>query len=227
MAKETSVALIVKKGALERECNADYSNHYSITREQALEALISEIKPDDIVVSTTGKLSRELFEIRERRKSGHSQDFLTVGSMGHASMIALGIALEKPDKTVWCLDGDGAAVMHMGSMEVLAQTGCTNLMHVVFNNGAHETVGGMPVAYGRTDFEQVARAMGYTNCLSIDSLIGISDAIQELFSKQGTKFLEIKVANGARTNLGRPTLSPIENRNTFMQKLTGAEGDYI
>ena len=216
LAEEKSVAFIVRKGAFTRAGKVDYSNSNTMTRETALETLIKQTGEDEIIVSTTGKLSRELFEIRERLGQGHEHDFLTVGSMGHASMIAMGIALEKPNRTVWCLDGDGAAVMHMGSMEIVATTGCTNMVHVVFNNGAHETVGGMPVAYGKTNFHAIAKAMGYKISKSAGSEKEIEQAINEFKLEVGTRFLEIKVANGARENLGRPTTTPVENKKILM-----------
>lgn len=219
LAEEKSVAFVVRKGALTREGKVDYSNSNTTTREAALEALLKQTGEDDIIVSTTGKLSRELFEIRERLGQGHERDFLTVGSMGHASMIAMGIALEKPARTVWCLDGDGAALMHLGSMEIVATTECKNMIHVIFNNGTHETVGGMPVAYGKTDFPATAKAMGYGICKSASSEDEIEETISELRAEACTGFLEIKVANGARGDLGRPTTTPIENKEVLMRKM--------
>lgn len=131
----------------------------------------------DIFVSTTGKLSRELFEIRQGLGQGHARDFLTVGSMGHASMIALGIALAKPERRVWCLDGDGAALMHMGHLGVIAKKAPRNLIHVIMNNGAHETVGGMPVAEGVMRFAPLARDAGYPAVFTADTLPGLQEAL--------------------------------------------------
>ncbi len=156
-----SIAFLVKKGGLHGQKKGGYGNPYKMTREEAIEIMIKEGGRKDIFVSKTGKASRELYEIREKIKEGHEKDFLTVGSMGHASMIALGIAMEKKERTVWCLDGDGAALMHLGSMAVAAAQRCTNLIHVVLNNKAHETVGGMPVNHGSLDFKKIGEAAGY------------------------------------------------------------------
>ena len=150
-------ALVIRKGALTTACRPKYANAYTVTREQAVGLIARMAGERDIFVSTTGKLSRELFEIRQGLGQGHARDFLTVGSMGHASMIALGIALAKPERRVWCLDGDGAALMHMGHLGVIAKKAPRNLIHVIMNNGAHETVGGMPVAEGVMRFAPLAR----------------------------------------------------------------------
>ncbi len=138
-------ALVVRKGALKSDANPRYGNDFAMTREAVAEQILLAADPLDVIVSTTGKLSREIFEIRERSGQDHARDFLTVGSMGHASMIALRIAQEKPDRRVWCLDGDGAMLMHLGALEIIGRAAPDNLLHVVFNNQAHETVGGMPV----------------------------------------------------------------------------------
>ncbi len=214
-------ALLVRKGALLSSAKPAYGNSYTLSREEAAEHLLSLTEERDIIVSTTGKLSREIFEIRERHLSGHGRDFLTVGSMGHASMIALGIAREKKDRRVWCLDGDGAMLMHLGALEVIGQAAPKNLIHVVFLNGAHETVGGMPVCAASPDFCSLAISSGYRAALSSDSKDGISHALSSLKSSEGPCLLEIKCACGARKDLGRPTTAPEQNRDDFMAFLKG------
>ena len=144
-----TVAFVVKKGTFQSECKPHYGNEFVLTRESAVAKILAFSDPEDVFICTTGKLSREVFELRESRKEGHSHDFLTVGSMGHASMIALQIAVEKPDRKVWCLDGDGASLMHLGALPLIGRKRPGNLFHVVINNGAHDTVGGMPVCSGR------------------------------------------------------------------------------
>ena len=214
-----SCAFIVKKGALTAEKKAVYQNKNEMTREHALEVIAEHTGNSDVFVSTTGKASRELFEIRERLSQGHARDFLTVGSMGHASMIAMGIALEKKDRRVWCIDGDGAAIMHLGSMAVAAGTKCENMVHVILNNGAHETVGGMPVDYGMADFCKIAKAVGYTECVRVSKEEELIQVLREIPEKKGTKLIEVMVALSAREDLGRPTTTPIENKNAFMDFL--------
>ncbi len=209
-------ALVVRKGALTTEARPAYGNGFLLTRESAAEHLLSLAGDRDIFVSTTGKLSREIFEIRERKNQGHARDFLTVGSMGHASMIALGIAREKPDRRVFCLDGDGALLMHLGAMEVISQAAPPNLFHVLFNNGAHETVGGMPVCRAGADFCSLARVSGYISAESAAAPEEITAALSRLEKAGGPCLLEIRCACGARKDLGRPTTTPRQNRDDFM-----------
>lgn len=220
-----SVAFIVRKNAFEAASSPCYGNDNLMRREDAIRIIVEHAGNDDIFVSTTGKTSRELFEIRERMNCGHERDFLTVGSMGHASMIALGIALETPDKRVWCLDGDGAMLMHMGSMLILAKTGCRNLVHVLFNNGAHESVGGMPVAYGKADFCSLAEAAGYDICLKASSYSELEEVLKTVIKINETCFIEVFVALGSREDLGRPTVAPRENKTALMNFLS--EGKHI
>ena len=154
------VAFVIRKGALTFDGTVAYKNNNAMVREDIV-SHIARAAGDDPIVSTTGKASRELFEIREAAGQNHERDFLTVGSMGHASSIALGVALNKPEQKVWCIDGDGAALMHMGAMAVIGAQKPANLVHIVINNAAHETVGGMPTVAGTADLVGVAKACGY------------------------------------------------------------------
>ena len=213
-------ALVVRKGALESDCRPVYGNQYHMTRERAAGVILSASGKDDVFVSTTGKLSREIFELRESRGEDHSRDFLTVGSMGHAAMIALRIAVEKPDKKVWCLDGDGAALMHLGALPVIAKRHPANLIHVIINNGAHETVGGMPVCSGSLNIPALASAAGYPSVFSVESEEELSALLQNSLSAvSGPVLIEVRCACGSRADLGRPTTTPEENRNAFMSFL--------
>ena len=216
-----TAAVVVRKGALQTDAKPDYSNGNILLREMAAEVILSILPEDAVVVSTTGKLSREIFEIRERRGEGHQRDFLTVGSMGHASMIALGIAREKPDRPVWCLDGDGAFLMHMGTLPVIANSGVKNFVHVVIDNGAHETVGGMPVCSGTLKLGAVALASGYKQAMEISTKEELEQQVFSLCSGSlsGPSLLAVRCACGAREDLGRPTTTPIQNRDAFMSFL--------
>lgn len=216
MAEGRVAAVVVRKGALSYSARPDYRNDRSMTREAAAEVIVREAGARDIFVSTTGKLSRELFEIRERLGQGHEKDFLTVGSMGHAGMIALAIALAKPERRVWCLDGDGAALMHLGALPVIAQRSPANLIHVVINNAAHETVGGMPVCEGALDVSAMARAAGYPTILRADSPETLADALKTAQTCGQLSLVEVLCANGARADLGRPTTTPQQNRDALM-----------
>lgn len=212
------VAFVVRKGALSFDEKVKYQNDYVLTREEAIRHIVSASKTDPIV-STTGKASRELFEIREANREGHGCDFLTVGSMGHSSSIALGIALQKPETTVWCIDGDGAVLMHMGSMAVLGNQKPKNLIHVVINNGAHETVGGMPTVAGGADLVGIAKACGYPYAVRVADETALDKELLAAKNRGELSFVEIKCAIGSRVDLGRPTTTPVENKKKIMAHL--------
>lgn len=203
------VALIVQKGLFEtyalKNKNPDVAK---VKREAVIEKLLKSFPKNAVIVSTTGMISREVYEARERLRlevefengSCHSRDFLTVGSMGHASQIALGIAKAQPKRPVICLDGDGASIMQMGNMAIVGQSGAANLTHIVLNNAAHDSVGGQPTVGGAIDLKKIAAACGYNK-------------------KGAPKFKEIKVAKGARVDLGRPKEPPQVNKKLFMKTL--------
>ena len=195
-------------------------NDLTMSREEAIRAVAASIGEKDCIVSTTGMISRELFEYRTAMNQGHERDFLTVGSMGHASQIALGIALEKKDRKVWCFDGDGATIMHMGSMAIVASRKPENYIHVVFNNGAHDSVGGQPTVGLKIDLPAVAKAVGYAQTYSTDNMESLSSILRQISKAgQGPVLLEVKVKKGNRKDLGRPTTTPIENKEALMDFL--------
>ena len=214
-------ALVVRKGALAYRGHTKYGVPHQVKREDAIERIVQAAK-DDLIVSTTGKISRELFELRTYKGQGHFRDFLTVGSMGHSSSIALGIALQQPDFRVWCLDGDGAALMHMGSMALIGTSRPDNFVHVVLNNEAHESVGGMPTAAGQIDLPGVARACGYPAAASVSTLTELEKELDMVKNKRQLTFLEIQCSLESRTDLGRPDIAPIENKRAFMDHIRGA-----
>ena len=191
----------------------------SLSREEAIQIVAAALGEKDVIVSTTGMISRELFEYRAAQNQGHERDFLTVGSMGHASQIALGIALEKPDRRVWCFDGDGASIMHMGSMAIVGSKAPKNYVHVVFNNGAHDSVGGQPTVGLSIDLPAIAKAVGYKHVYSVDNKEELerllASCIKPLIS-EGAAFIEVKVKKGNRKDLGRPTTTPIQNKEALM-----------
>ena len=214
-------AIIVKKGSLTYP-ETLYQNSNSLKREEAIEAIVTSAG-EDIIVSTTGKTSRELFEIRERNQLSHAYDFLTVGSMGHSSSIALGIALNKPEKTVWCVDGDGAVLMHMGSMAVIGAKKPENLIHVVINNGSHESVGGMPTVADTVNLPEIATACNYSSVFSVSSKEELEEVLLSLAEQLKPVFIEVKSAIGSRSDLGRPTTTPVENKTALMAYLQETE----
>lgn len=216
--KGKDVAFIIKKGALTADAAITYKNDNGICREDAIRHIV-DVSGDDPIVSTTGKISRELFELREANGQSHKYDFLTVGSMGHSSSIALGIALNKPKTRVWCIDGDGAAIMHMGAMAVIGSTSPPNMIHIVLNNGAHESVGGMPTVANDIDFASVAKACGYKSAVCVDTLDKLDAELSEAKKRNSLSFIEVKCAIGSRADLGRPTTSALANKSGFMRYL--------
>jgi len=210
-------AIVVKKGSFsEYKLKKDETANLPLFREDAIKIIVDNLNDSDIIVTTTGVASRELFEYREELKQGHEKDFLTVGGMGHANQIALGIALQKPNRRVFCLDGDGAALMHMGSMAINGNIECDNFKHIIFNNGAHDSVGGQPTVGYTTDFQSIAKASGYNLVLQAETNEEIVKYIEDLKALEGKVFLEVKVKKGFRKDLGRPTTTPKENKQNLM-----------
>lgn len=189
------------------------------TRSEAVDAVIRALEPHDLVVSTTGMTSREVFAIRERHGQSHANDFLTVGSMGHASQIALGIAGQVGSRQVVCIDGDGAVLMHMGSLAIIGTQRPPNLKHIVINNGAHDSVGGQPTAARSIDLAAVARACGYRSAASVADAGALEAALGRLRGETGPALLEVRVGSHPHTDAGRPTTSPVDNKHAFMQAI--------
>ena len=191
-------------------------NDLTMTREEAIQKVAASIEVSACIVSTTGMISRELFEARTAWNQGHERDFLTVGSMGHASQIALGIALQKPERKVYCFDGDGASLMHMGNMAITASMNCKNYVHVVFNNGAHDSVGGQPTVGLKIDLCGVAKAVGYKAIYSVDIMEQLEAILPEVKNAEGPILLQVCVKKGNRKDLGRPTTTPVQNKEALM-----------
>lgn len=214
-------ALVIEKDTFE-----DYKlqnieiNDLEMTREDAIRTVTATIDEKDIIVSTTGMISRELFETRIAFSQGHERDFLTVGSMGHANQIALGIAMEKEDRTIWCFDGDGAIIMHMGSMAIVASKTPKNYVHVVFNNGAHDSVGGQPTVGLKIKIPAIAEAVGYKAVFCVDNRLDLIKVLKSVKTMEGPILLEVKVKKGNRKDIGRPTTTPIQNKEMLMAFLS-------
>ena len=214
------VAFLVRKGAFESVNYAQAKESSGIIREQALEKIISAF-PDDTFFGTTGMTSREVFEIRERMGMAHGNDFLAVGSMGHVSAIALGAAsVLSKKRRIWCLDGDGAALMHMGAMATIGAGETGGFIHVLLNNASHESVGKIPTSAGQIDFSGIARACGYDMVLKVQTYEELARALDEINSPlPGKVFIEVLIAVCARGDLGRPTIAPQDSKVQFMDNL--------
>ncbi len=218
LAQGKDVAFVIRKGALSYDEKVIYKNDNTMVREDIIKHIV-KVTGEDPIVSTTGKASRELFETRVANGQSHKYDFLTVGSMGHSSSIALGVAINKPEHKIWCVDGDGAVLMHMGSMAVLGANKPKNLVHVVINNGAHETVGGMPTVAGSIDLVGVAKACGYPYAVKVESFEDLDKELQAAKERNELSLIEVSCSIGARDDLGRPTTTALENKENFMEYL--------
>jgi len=211
-------AIVIRKCTFDSYSqNKGQTNNVYFSREEALYELLRQLPEDAIIVSTTGKTSREIFEIRQKNNQSHDIDFLTVGSMGHCSSIALGIALSNPKRKVICIDGDGAMIMHMGAMATIGKLSPDNLMHVLINNKVHESVGGQATAADSIDFQLLAKANNYSKVFSVNNHSVIEEVLSAALKVPGPTFVQVNVDPGSREDLGRPTVKPIDNKKAFMQ----------
>ncbi len=214
------VALVIKKNTFDKyESKNKIVRNHNMSREEALKIILQNLDDNAIIVSTTGKTSREIFEIRENLKQTHEKDFLTVGSMGHCSSIALGISLAKPNRQVICIDGDGAMLMHLGSLTSIASLKPNNFRHILMNNEVHESVGGQDTAAKKIDLSAMVEATGASKMFKAETSNELRENIIEFLSCNGPSFLEIKISPGSREDLGRPTIKPINNKKNFMNFL--------
>lgn len=236
-ARSGPVALLVRKGGLTFSGDAvpapDHSARFPLTRERAIAKVLACSVPDDLIIATTGKTGRELYELRLER--GESpDDFLTVGGMGHTASIALGVALALPDRRVICLDGDGSLLMHLGGAALCGHETPRNLIHILLNNQAHESVGGQPTVANTVDFGVVLRACGYaahwfaTTETDLDAALGQVLSAQEQGTAghsgeeqiKGPCCVEIMCNLSSRADLGRPAESPVKNKARIMHKIS-------
>ena len=215
------VAIIVKKNTFDKYASIKVEVDLPMGREEAIIAAAETLEDNAAVICTTGMPSRELFEHRARCEAGHHRDFLTVGGMGHASQIALGLAMAQPSRPVYCFDGDGAALMHMGSMAIIGQSKAKNLIHLVFNNGVHGSVGGQPTVGFNIDMPQIALACGYATSQRVTTIDELKNAISAAHMAEGVSFIEVQVRSGNRADIGRPTSTPSQNKSAMMKFLRG------
>ncbi|UVT19461.1 MAG: phosphonopyruvate decarboxylase [Nitrospira sp.] len=214
----TPFALIIKQGTFGSFVAPRIERtEFPLTREEAIQQVIDALEERDVVISTTGMPSREVYEYRSKRGDGHHRDFLTVGGMGHASQIALGIALQRPERSVYCLDGDGALLMHMGALALNGTLKPRNLKHIILNNGAHDSVGGQPTVARDVDILGIARAASYEQVFRAQTKQELQSCLEELKRSIGPSLLEVCVRRGARKDLGRPATTPVQNKKAFME----------
>ena len=212
-------ALIIKEKTLEEyTARKSVKTNYEMSREDAIKTIVNNLRGDEVIVSTTGKTSRELFEYREALKQNHDKDFLTVGSMGCSSAIGFGIASQS-NKSVIIFDGDGAVLMQMGTLATIGNYAPKNFYHIVFDNSSYDSTGGQPTISPSVDFAKIALACGYKKAEYIETKQSLKEVIKGLKTSEGPKIVIIKVNKGARKNLGRPTTTTLENKKSFMEFL--------
>jgi phosphonopyruvate decarboxylase len=214
------VAILVPKDSIVGPgVKVETFDEFRMSREEAIKLVIENFGDNAFFVSTTGMTSRELWELRQQSEQDGNRDFLTVGSMGHASSIALGLSIAQPQRQIICLDGDGAAIMHMGSIAINGQRASDNFLHILINNGAHDSVGGQPTVGKEISFTKIAESSGYKFVSSATSATEIDEFIRSFIGNPRRSFLEILVRTGSRPELGRPTDSPEQNRRSFMKAI--------
>lgn len=218
---ETPVALLIKKSSFDvfERSILETTDSDLLSREEAIGILVESFPKDVLYISTTGMTSRELYELREQKKLEHHNDFLTVGSMGHSSSIALGVAISNKSKKIVCLDGDGSAIMHLGSQAIISAQNPSNFVHIILNNGAHDSVGGQPTVGKNISLTSIAKACNYKKAFKVKSKSEIESISEEISFKDGPIFLEVIIKKGSRSDLGRPKSSPEENKKLFMKNL--------
>jgi len=223
ISNNSPVALIVRKGTFEPYKKIEEKSvELLMSREEAIQTIVKSLDDSDIVVSTTGMPSREIFEIRANDNMGHHRDFLTVGCMGHCSQIALGVAMNT-NRSVYCIDGDGAFLMHMGSVAITGTTKVSNMKHIVLNNAAHDSVGGQPTVGFKISIPGVAKASGYNEAKTVSTKDELLNELEWMRISDGPILLEVIIKKGSRKDLGRPTRSPIENKIDLMKNLGSVE----
>ncbi|MDD5133556.1 MAG: phosphonopyruvate decarboxylase [Candidatus Nanoarchaeia archaeon] len=221
--RSAPVALIVKEGTFEEyKSKNPIKTNYELLREEAIKSIIDNLNGSEVIVSTTGKASRELFEYREELKQGHNKDFLMVGSMGLASSFAAEIALQKPNKKILIFDGDGAAIMSAGNLSTIGYYSPKNLYHIIFDNNSYDSTGGQPTTSSTLNFEKMALACGYKSAKVVETKEDLIKTVKNLTDLEGPYMLIVKTKRGARKNLGRPTIAPVDNKKAFMEFLNKA-----
>lgn len=215
--KKHQYAFVIEKGAFEKQLTEEKRNGYSLVREEAIAVILENLKKEDVVVSTTGKISREVYEQADKIYGQHEQEFLTVGGMGHTSMIAFGMARKQRTKKVYCLDGDGAVLMHMGTLAFLGKEKPVNMVHICLNNEAHESVGGMPTGAVGAKYADIAKSCGYEKVYYTETAEELKAILERVKKESELTFIEVKVAMSSRKDLGRPKESAVCNKKNFMK----------
>ncbi|MCK5852025.1 phosphonopyruvate decarboxylase [bacterium] len=213
--KSCPVAYVIRKGAFDSYPSKISKIDSKISREEAIKIISETVSPGTRIISTTGKPSRELLMLNDSERN-----FYTVGSMGCAASISLGLALEKPKTNFVCLDGDGAVLMKMGTLATIGKYKPKNLVHICLDNGAYESTGAQATVSGNVDLCKIALASEYTTSMEVSDRERLKNAIWNAQTSPGPHFIRVLVECGSRTNLPRPKTTPKENKERFMKGFT-------
>ncbi len=217
MNEKRPVALLVPENIFEPYQGVAETDQYSLVREEVIRKIIDTLRSDEIVVCTTGKSGREFYEQNNAAGQKIKKYLLSAGAMGHASHIALGISKQSTNKVI-LIDGDGALLMQMGALPTMANHAKNGFVHILINNGSHESVGGQPTEGFSADLCAVARACGYkhTNLISTEDELGkwLKNGLQQ----PSIQFVEIRTNRQSRKDLGRPKGKPAEWKDDFMRQ---------
>ncbi|MDP9082785.1 MAG: phosphonopyruvate decarboxylase [Pseudomonadota bacterium] len=181
------------------------------SRQDALRQVVEQTSPAaTAVLASTGFCGRELYAIDDR-----PNHLYMVGSMGCVLPLALGLALARPDLRVIALDGDGAALMRMGALATVGTYGPANLLHLLLDNGAHDSTGGQATVSSHISFAQIAAACGYASALETDDVGRIAAWLNEP-SQAGSRFARLLTRTGTPADLPRPSITPVEVKTRLM-----------
>ena len=219
---QSPVALIAKKGILSK---SKKENPYPdegdmMNREDAMDVVFDHMPDDTIYYATTGRATRELHEMFVKRGIQPDREYLNVGSMGHNSSVALGVAMALPNRHHVCFDGDAAAIMHLGALPIIGKAHPKHFMHIVLNNGVHESVGGQISAGFNVNLTDIAKASGYSTPVGcIESAQDLRDAVVSLKDVEGPVFIEVKIRKGIRSKIPALKVDLIKSREDLMNLL--------
>jgi phosphonopyruvate decarboxylase len=220
-----SRALVVEMGTIGPSESIPWSRYHAglWTGAEALRHLCRRMPKDDLCVSTVGLVSRLLAAYRSGHRQEPANDLLAVGGLGLVSQLALGLALATPTRRIWCFDGDGSLLMHLGALTSVGASKPKNFVHVLFNNGIHESVGGLPSANQDTAFLQISRACGYKWDASAANAADLDILDHWLQDRDGPYFLELRVSRNVDLEVGRPRTSPRANKDMVMKCMIPTE----
>jgi phosphonopyruvate decarboxylase len=212
---EQPVAILVRNKTFKSNIKIYKNDKKLILRENFLDKFVRLTSTTDMIVSTTGKTSRELYEIK-KAIGDIDREFLVIGGMGHSSGISMGLALSNPNRRIFCLDGDGSMLMHLGSLPTIGYNSITNFTYILINNGCHESVGGQPTVINKLNVKKLSESFNFITYSKISHLKELDLIFKKIEIKGGPHFIEVLVQNKSRNNLIRPSETPKMLKSKFM-----------